>query len=1018
MVRGPQIIRTDKSSQPGRRSLRLSLMLWFLGIALLPLIAVGTFGYSKAHTSRREEIQINLNAVAEIEQAGVEEFFDRAVRELNHQGGLAANQNFLTRMNDDLRRSELNPLPWSRSSGWHELTSQAGQELRKFRNSSPWQDILLLDPTGVVLFRCSPAEDLGSNILTGPAAQTNLAAAVVRATEQQQMVLSRFAAYTPGTKTPVAFLVVPVTGTDKANLGLMAFQISSEKLQWVTTERELLVGDTSVYLIDDQLRALTHPRGLGERSLPTDQVVTAATSQWLDQRSAPTVPEVPVAPLNYLGITGETVFGRCSTITVLGQRFGLVTEVNADQALAGLAEIRLAMGLMIALTVLMVVLVGQAISSRVVQPIVALGKIMKRVADGHDVDDMQVVGHNEVGDLADQFVTMLEHLTDAQHSRDHQYQLQQSQFELNEKMRGEPDTVTLAAAILESIGDFYGAQVGAFYLAKPGQRLVLAAQIGDAGDEWPVPELREGQGLVGRSAVRRRIEILRDIPVEHLQVQTAMGRSKPRTVIVAPFHIAGQVKGVMELGTVDDVSDEALEFLRMSAESVAVALDSSRSRERVHRLLDETRRQAGTLARQQKELQESNAQLAQSDRYKSEFLANMSHELRTPLNSMMLMSQVLSENRRGVLNSDEVEAATTINYAGEELLKIINDILDLSKVEAGKLELSPDNVDLSDLMSDLHHLFKPEAADKQLEFRSLAGPGVPKNLYTDGLRLKQILKNLLSNACKFTDEGSVVLRARMPSQTEMAGVLGYADDNWVALSVADTGIGMSDDIKDQVFEAFNQGDGSIGRKYGGSGLGLSISRRLAELLKGHLTVSSIEGKGTTFTLFLPLAANHFDGPVVNVLPESGASLEVQDSATLALVPDELKLLKDCHFVLADDEMRTVFQLGDELSQRGLDPQIVRSAQELLQLAATIPSPSVVLVNPDCEPLSGDEADGQPLLKKLGEAFGESDVRIIALASPATASDLTGADAVVRKPIAVNELLSVCHRVVTAERVVT
>ena len=990
MARIPSIRRNSRPPRDTRRSLRLSLMVWFLGLALVPLVAMGTFGYLKARSSRQEEIQINLAAVSDIERTSVQDFFARANRELDHQSRLVANREFLTRMINDLEASTLAPRPWTRSNRWHELTSHVGHEITRFRNNSPWHDILILDRKGLVVFSCRQEDDLGSNVLTGPYSRTSFAEAVRGALDQRRMTLSGFANYDPSGGAPASFLVVPMNGADGEVLGLMAFQIASAEVARVTASHNLPVGEVQVRFL-----ALQEP---------------GAHLALLEKDSQP-------ATHAYFNSVGESVYGNVAQLEILSQEFVLLTEVEAEAALAGLNQIRLAMLLMVALTAVMVVGAGQNISSRLVRPIVALGKLMKRVADGHEVDDLQVEGHNEVGDLADQFAVMIDKMAEARRSSDHQYRLQRSQFELNEEMRGEAETADLAQAILEFIGDYYGAQVGAFYLVKPGQRLVLAAQLGDADEDWPVRELREGQGLVGRAALRRRIEILRDIPPDHMQIRTAMGRSAPRTLLVAPFHLAGQVKGVMELGTLDEVSEEALEFLHLSTESVAVALDSSRSRERVHRLLDETRRQAGTLARQQKELQETNVRLAQSDRCKNEFLANMSHELRTPLNSMLLMSQVLSENQRGALDDKEVEAATTIRQAGEDLLAIINDILDLSKVEAGKLELVPDQVDLKSLVTDLKHLFKPLADGKNLELRTHLGPGVPASVFTDGLRLKQILKNLLNNACKFTDQGSIVFRVRRPSPTELAGLDG-AVDQWVALSVADTGIGMSPEVLEQVFEAFNQGDGSIGRRFGGSGLGLSISHRLTELLEGHLAVSSVENKGTRFTLLLPTELKAAE------LPEpAGCTAEVQPQTMAACEPTGMCVLDNDDwvgrtFVLVDDEMRTVFRLGAELKQLGLAPEIIRTSEELTSAAGTLSAGTIVLVNPWCGGASGGGPQGAELLDHLRTEMTAPNTLIVALVPEGKNENLPEADAVLTKPVSAEQLLHACQVLRPVEGAVT
>jgi signal transduction histidine kinase len=1003
-------------------------MAWLVIIGLLPLVVLGLLGYGKASNSRRQDIRNNISATAEVRKASVQDFFARAGRELEQQSRLSANLTLLGVLHNDLLGSGLDARTWTRSAHWRELANTHGHELLRFRNTSPWRDILLLDAAGTVLFSCRQDDDLGSNLLTGLYSRSNLAAAVREAKDSRSMVLSQFAAYEPSGAEPGAFLVVPLNGDEGQILGLMAFLIGAAELGEIAGQRNLLVGNMSVYLVDEDLRVLTRPGPGSGLAVLQDRALTEVTGAWLERSRSllanesvsPAAVSANGEPLSYQGPEGNRVFGKCTTVHALGRDFGMVTEIDQATALAGLGALRLAMGLMIGLTVLLVLAAGQVILHRVVQPVVALAEIMRRVADGHEVENMHVAGHNEVGDLADQFAIMINRLNEADRSRDQQYRLQESQFELNKHMRGEPDSTTLAAAILEHIGDYYGAQVGAFYLSRPGQRLALAAQLGDDDEDWPVRELREGQGVVGRAASRRRIQLLRDLPPNHMRICTATGSSLPRTLIVAPFHLAGQIKGVMELGVTGDLADDDLAFLRLSAESVAVALDSARSRERVNRLLDETRRQAGALARQQKELQETNEQLAHADRCKSEFLANMSHELRTPLNSMMLMSQVLGENRHGGLNGDEVEAAQTINGAGKDLLTIIDDILDLSKVDAGRLELVPDRMNLASLVAELRALFLPVADGKNLQFRTEIGADVPAAIFTDGLRLKQVLKNLLNNACKFTETGSVELRVHLASAGRPAAAAGASD--WVALSVTDTGIGMDEEIQSRIFEPFRQADGTVGRRYGGTGLGLSISRRLTELLQGRLDVESAPGAGSRFTITLPRQADfESSSPALLRSQEPGRVPDRQPAPQVAALPAadpapaEAGLPCDLRLVLVDDDMRTIYRIGGVLARSGASPYVIRSRSGLLAEADTLAAGSVLAVNPWCGTEAEGAACGEELVRKLRGLLAPG-VRLVVLVPPGRSCDPACADAVLSKPLDAEHLLAACRGLLCREEV--
>ncbi|MCP4574387.1 MAG: GAF domain-containing protein [bacterium] len=511
------------------------------------------------------------------------------------------------------------------------------------------------------------------------------------------------------------------------------------------------------------------------------------------------------------------------------------------------------------------------------------------------------------------------------HPGSRRFGLQYSQFELFKRMHGDLEPATLAAAVLEYVGEYYGGSVGVLYLPRPDDSLEPAATFGLAPGATPPRTVIRGTGIVGRAAERRQVVVLNQVDERHLDLATGLGQSPPRSVIVATFHFAGQVKGALEMAVAGSVADEDLDFLRASSESVAMALDSALARLRERRLLKETRRQAEVLAEQRQQLQQKNAELEQADRYKNEFLANMSHELRTPLNSMLIISQILAENDSGNLASVEVDNALTINQAGNELLLIINDILDMSRVEAGRLEVHPESTDLRQVLRGLEDLFRPAAERKGLTLRATWEAGAPRSVVTDPLRLSQILKNLLNNAFKFTGEGEVHLCLRRADTVRLDHP---PDDaaNWVAFTVGDTGIGMDTETVERVFGAFQQGDGSIARRYGGSGLGLSISRSLAELLGGEIQVTSRAGQGSEFTLLLPQG----ESATAEVVEDAGnpgckATGDVETCEPETAVHDCDGSLADRRVLLVDTDMRTVYELSSALDGAGAEVGVTRSA---------------------------------------------------------------------------------------------
>lgn len=410
------------------------------------------------------------------------------------------------------------------------------------------------------------------------------------------------------------------------------------------------------------------------------------------------------------------------------------------------------------------------------------------------------------------------------------------------------------------------------------------------------PEIIEPDGLVSVAMDKKRVIEIADIPDNYLNYGSSFGSAKPKHLVISPLYNENNVNAVMELGFVDKIPDMVLELLKRVAEPSSIAVRSAEYRNNLRLYLEETQRQAeelqaqgeelrvsneeleeqskalqesqALLEQQQAELEQTNSQLEeqtqaletqrdnlaqakaelqlrareleQASQYKSDFLANMSHELRTPLNSTLILAKLLADNAEGNLTDEQVKYANTIRSSGNDLLTLINDILDLSKIEAGHMTIEPETVNIKDILASIKNSFEPVAANKSLALETGLGKDVPKSIVTDPLRLEQILKNLISNAIKFTEKGGISIRVKS------------VDDDKLAFSVSDTGIGIPEDKLKQIFLAFHQADGTTSRKFGGTGLGLSISRELGRLLGADITVESKVDEGSVFTITLPV----------------------------------------------------------------------------------------------------------------------------------------------------------------------
>ncbi len=503
----------------------------------------------------------------------------------------------------------------------------------------------------------------------------------------------------------------------------------------------------------------------------------------------------------------------------------------------------------------------------------AIAEVSTAVTQGDLTRSISVEAQGEVAELKDNINQMIANLRDTTNRNEEQDWLKTNLAVVSGLMQGQRELRTVTQLIMSELTPTVSAQHGAFFLAESpdgeesNTRLRLIASYGYQQRKSVSNTFELGQGLVGQAAVEHKSILITEAPPDYIRITSGLGETAPVNIIVMPILFEEQVLGVIELASLKPYSEIHRTFLEQLMETLGVVLNTIMANMRTEELLQQSQSLTQELQTQSEELQqkaalleernvdietknreielarlgleEKAAQLALSSKYKSEFLANMSHELRTPLNSLLILSKLLLENEHGNLSEKQLEFARTIHTAGTDLLQLISDILDLSKIEAGKMEILPDLVDLADVQAYVTRTFDPIAADKGLRFEIDADPALPATILTDEQRLEQILRNLLSNAVKFTDAGGVTLAIRpLPGER-------------VSFAVADTGVGIPPDKLQVIFEAFQQADGTTSRKYGGTGLGLSISRELARALGGEIQVASTVGEGATFALVLP-----------------------------------------------------------------------------------------------------------------------------------------------------------------------
>jgi signal transduction histidine kinase/CheY-like chemotaxis protein/HAMP domain-containing protein len=619
----------------------------------------------------------------------------------------------------------------------------------------------------------------------------------------------------------------------------------------------------------------------------------------------------------------------------------------------------------------------------------AIAEVATAVTKGDLTRAISVEAQGEVFELKDNINQMIANLRDTTRANKDQDWLKSNLAKFSGMMQGQRSVVSLARLIMSELTPLVSAQHGVFYGvdAHDDHALVMLSSYAFQRRKTVSNRFELGEGLVGQSALERKSILVSEVPEGYIEVSSGLGHAPPRNIGVFPVVFEGTLKAVIELASFQQFSPIHLTFLDQLTQSIGVVLNMIGASMRTEELLQELQRSNTELAARSKELEEKASELeaknreiarasasledkagelARTSKYKSDFLANMSHELRTPLNSLLILARLLADNEDMTLTPKQVEYARTICSAGQDLLALINEVLDLSKIEAGRIEIEPGTVQLEDVCEYVERTFHEVAQQKHLDFSVRLAPDSPGTIVTDAHRLQQILKNLLSNAFKFTSDGSVSLDIYATFKGQPGGQ--GAKKAVLALSVNDTGIGIPKDRQQIIFDAFQQADASMSRTYGGTGLGLTISRELARLLGGEIRLTSTPGLGSTFTLLLPLSVPE---------PESREA-----TARPALPgPEPVESLAGRKVLIIDDDARNVFAVQSLLEGRGARVLVAESARAGIALLHKNPDVGVVLMD-----IMMPEVDGYEATREIRAMPAFASLPIIALTAKAMQGD--------------------------------
>ena len=703
------------------------------------------------------------------------------------------------------------------------------------------------------------------------------------------------------------------------------------------------------------------------------KVVTAVANGNLSQR-------LTVQAKGEVAALADTINNMTDTLaTFADQVTNVAREVGVDGRLGGQANVPGAAGTWKDLT-------GNVnlLAANLTTQVRAIAEVATAVTKGDLTRSIQVETRGEVAELKDNINTMISNLRETTESNREQDWLKTNLARFTGMLQGQRELSTVGKLLLTELAPLVNAHQGTIYhlvgSASGGELSLLASYA--QGMALPMT-LRLGEGLVGQCALEKRRILLSDVPAEFVKIESSLGRARKVSVIVLPVLFEDETKAVIELASVQNFSTGSLAFLELLTQSIGAVFNTIEATMRTEGLLTQSQQLTVELQSRQAELQQTNeelgtkarllaeqnaeverknseveqarraleeqaAELALTSKYKSEFLANMSHELRTPLNSILILSQQLAENAAGNLQPKQVEFSRNINSSGSDLLHLINDILDLSKIESGTVTVEVEDIAFSGLRDNIDRNFRHVAEAKNLPFRIQFDAGLPRSMESDPKRLQQILKNLLSNAVKFTSQGHVQVAVRLVNEgwTPEHPVLSSGHPV-VAFIVEDTGIGVPPDKQRLIFEAFQQADAGTSRKYGGTGLGLAISRELAVLLGGEIKLSSVHGEGSVFTLYLPLqytgpASARVGGRSEAAVEEPRTEMTVLPVAREEHIPDDRNSIEpgDSSILIVEDDPHYARIMLGLARDKGFKGAIATKGAHALSLARQL-QPSAI-----------------------------------------------------------------------------
>lgn len=909
--------------------LKVTLIFAFFLIAVLPLGALVHISNAVYTSIIHKEVGNSLSAIADHKLTRWQDFEHQQRQRIRLISRSSALQQSIASLRAELQRGG--------NSNQIEGNRIVGNIVREIKSADGFHGFYLIDLNGVILYQDKHRESAGQSLYEGRYHGGGLQHLFDRALRSPEPVMSPFIDDVDEPGHFSFYIAAPMMdGSEVAAIIIKQF----DNRELINIAQDYTgIGDTGEIVFTKR------HKGSALLMAPLRHVEDASFKKRIELNGQWAKP-VREALAGRSGVEPSFDYRQRRVLAawhpIKSAGLGMVVKIDEAEAFSQLHAHRRDILLLLAVAIVFVGLAGFLLSRAIIQPIDRMARAAKQITQGdlqHKVPNSKWF---ELAQLGKALNTMVAHLRETISSVEADLWYKDSMTKLSEVLGADQSSQLLAKHVIRVLSEQLKAQAATFYYCV-GDHLELLGHYG-MGE---APELQAivsaEHGLIGQVLQDKKVIEVNsegDDAIE-IMIRSCCQKSAANSLLIIPLLYHGQLIGVIELAWLGRVHARALELLDYSSESICLALIAAEQRLQVQTMLEQSQAQTEELQLQQQalsvakeETERQARELEVASRYKSEFLANMSHELRTPLNSLLILARSLMDNEDGNLKEDEVESATVIHESGKHLLGLINDILDISKVESGKMQLNAERLNVEDVLFSVQSRFEHMAKEKGFEFRLEKTEDVPDSIYTDGAKLNQILINLLGNAIKFTAEGSVTLRLHQ-------GLNGQGQ-KCINFSVEDTGIGIPEDKLQNIFQAFQQVDGSISRVYGGTGLGLSIARKLAQVLDGDILVNSVLNEGSCFRLEIPLrqvdetkcAAALTQEPVALPQPEEQKRQYVDDR-------EDLDSEKPLLLIVEDDDIFSGVLL-DACHQQACQAIIAGDGETGIELAGQFPVQGVIL----------------------------------------------------------------------------